>query len=161
MDGSSIDSSKAARSRFRLGRKLRQFLDGGCFHFGLRGRNGRSLCGNLRRAKQFFVGQASSTLEAAAQFGKTFGSARIAALTVNCFELRRKFRGAAIVAGTQHEIEQFFERRRVARRAAQNRFEQADRLLRQAVAREEIDVGERLRDKFLSFIVERRLNREP
>ena len=52
------------------------------------------------------------------------------------FELRRKFGGAAIVAGAENEVEKFFERGSVTRRTAQNRFEQTDGFLRQAIAGE-------------------------
>ena len=45
----------------------------------------------------------------------------------------------------------------MARRTAQDSFEQSNRLLREAVTREKIHVGERLRDKFLRFFVKGRL----
>ena len=74
---------------------------------------------------------------------------------MNLLELRGELRGATVIARAQHKIQQLLERRRVPRRAAQNRFQQTDRLLRQAIAGEQIDVGQRLRDEFLGVFVER------
>ena len=105
---------------------------------------------------EIFVGETRGALEAAAKFAETLGSAGVALLVMNLFELRGKFGGAPIVAGTEDEIEKFFQRRGVTRRAAQNRFEQADGFLRQAVAGEEVYVGKRLSDELLRVVVERR-----
>src|SRR5690348_7939883 len=78
---------------------------------------------------------------------------------MNLLELRRQFGGAAVVTGAKNKIEQLFERGRVARGPAQNGFEQADSLLGKAVAGKQVDVSERLRDKFLGLIVQLRIGR--
>ena len=113
----------------------------------------RGFCGRSG-AHQFFVRQSSGALEAAAQFTEAFRTARVAGLAVNLFQLRGEFGSAAVVAGAKNEVEQFFECRSVARCAAQDGFEQSNGFLREAVAGEQVHVGERLRDKFLCFFVE-------
>ena len=74
---------------------------------------------------------------------------------MNLFELRGQLGGATFVARAEMHIEQPFERRSVARRALQNIFEQMRGFLRQAVAREQVHIRQRLRDVFLRFFVER------
>src|SRR5580692_9746225 len=75
---------------------------------------------------------------------------------MNMFELRSQFRSAAVIACAKHEVQKLFERRSVRWSAAQNRFEQTDGFLGQAVAGEEIDVGQRLGDKLLRLLVKLR-----
>ena len=60
----------------------------------------------------------------------------IVALAMNLFELRSQFRGAPVVARSQVQIEQSFERRGMPRRALQHVFQQMRGLLRQAIAGE-------------------------
>src|SRR6266700_1405642 len=109
------------------------------------------------RTRQFRIRQTSGTLEAAAQFPKSFGAALVARLTMDLFQLRGEFGGAPVVTCAEDEVEQFFECRRVARRAAQNGLKQTNGFLRESVAGEQVDVGERLRDELLCLFVERRL----
>ena len=74
---------------------------------------------------------------------------------MNLFELRGKLCGAAFVSRAKVQVEKALERGRVARRALQNVFEKVRGLLREAVAREEVHIRERLRDVFLRFLIER------
>ena len=123
---------------------------------------GRTLRGGLRCTRnssgcrsQLIVRKSGGALEAAAQFPKTLRAACIAALLVNLLEMRGEFRGAAVVAGAQDKVEQLFECGRVSRCAPQDRFEQSDGFLRQAVAGKKIHVGKRLGNEFFRFLVER------
>ena len=70
------------------------------------------------------------------------------------FKTSSKFGCATVIGRGENKIQKLFECRRVTRRAPQNSFEQADGFLREAVAREQIDVRERLGDKFLRVFVE-------
>src|SRR5882762_684737 len=108
------------------------------------------------RTRQFLVRQTSGALEAPAQFPKSFGAALIARFTVDLLQLRGKFGGTPVVACAKDKVEQFFECRRVARCAAQDGLEQPNGFLREAVAGEEVHVGERLRNESLRLIVKRR-----
>ena len=74
---------------------------------------------------------------------------------MNLFELRGKFGGAAFVSCAKVQVEKALERGRVARRALQHIFEKVRGLLREAVAREEVHIRERLRDVLLRFFIER------
>src|SRR5215470_17696950 len=74
---------------------------------------------------------------------------------MSSFQLCGKFRGAPVIARPEYKIEKLFEGWRMAWRAAQDRFEQANRFLRQTVAGKQIHIGERLRDEFLCFCIER------
>ncbi len=60
---------------------------------------------------------------------------------MNVLKLGSQFRGPAIVSGTENEIQQFFQCRRVRGSATQYGFEQANGFLRQAIAGEQVDVG--------------------
>ena len=110
--------------------------------------SGRYCCGD------FVVVQPGGALESAAQLPKTFAAADISTARMNVFQLRGKLRRAAVVAGTQHEIQQFFQRRCVRGSAAQDRFKQADGFLRQSVAGEQVHIGQRLRDELLRVFVQ-------
>ncbi len=71
--------------------------------------------------------------------------------------MRGKFGGAPVVPCAENKVEQFFEGRGVARCAAQDGLEQPNGFLSEAVAGEEVHVGERLGDEFLRLVVKRRL----
>src|SRR5262249_6542579 len=103
--------------------------------------------------KQILIGKAGGTLEAASKFAETFRAGCFAAFFVNLFELRGKFRCAAVVSCTKNEVEKFFECRGVARRAAKNSFEKADGFLSKAVACEKVYVRERLSNELLRLFV--------
>src|ERR1700674_125111 len=137
---------------FRRGRDLRLeglYSDLGDPRFGRNGRRGTCTCRQLR------VAESRGPLEAAAQFTKTLGTTLVTPLAVDLLQLCGELRGTAVVAGAEDKVEQLFPRRRTPWGAAQNRFEETDRLLRKPVTGEEIDVGERLGDEFLCFLVER------
>jgi hypothetical protein len=106
-------------------------------------------------SQKICVGKARGTLKAAAQFTKALSTGRVTAFRMNALKFGGKFGGAAVVAGAENEIQQFFKRRSMARGAAKNRFEKADGFLRQSVAGEEIDIRKRLRNKLLRFVVQR------
>ena len=89
-------------------------------------RGGR--CRRLRHDVR--IGEARSFLISSAQLAETLGAARVSAPVVELLELRGKFGSAAIVAGAENEIEQFFESRSVLWGTAQNGFEQAHGFLR-------------------------------
>ncbi len=72
---------------------------------------------------------------------------------MDLFQLRSEFGGAPVVTCAEDKVEQFFECRRVARRAAQNGLKQTNGFLCKAVAGEQVDVGERLRDELLCLFV--------
>ena len=122
---------------------------------GFRGWRAGSWRDHRRRRGQFTFADASDFRISSAKFSKTVGVYMIVALAMNLFELRRQFRGAAIVTSAQMQIEQPFERRGMPRRALQHIFKQVRGFLRQAVTRKQVDVGECLGDIALSIFVER------
>src|SRR5205814_7598532 len=94
-------------------------------------------------------------LKAAAKFAEAVRAGGVAALRMNAFELGSEFGCAAVIAGAENEIQQFFACRCVLRGAAKNGLEQADGFLSKTVAGKEVDVGERLRNEFLRVVVDR------
>ncbi len=69
-------------------------------------------------------------------------------------QLPGKFRGAAIVARAENEVQQLLERGSVTRRTPQNGFQQTDSFLGQPITGKEIDIGQRLSDELLRFVIE-------
>src|SRR5260370_34401168 len=88
----------------------------------VRGLLGRRFC-RWNHTCQFLVGQTSGTLEAAAQFPKSFRAALVARFTMDPLQERCEFGGAPIVASTKDKVGRLLARRRVARRAAQASLE--------------------------------------
>src|SRR5258707_14186508 len=73
---------------------------------------------------------------------------------MNLLQLCGKFRGAAVVAGAQDEIQQFLERRGMLRRSPEDRLQQTYSFLRQSITRKKVNIRQRLRNEFLRLIIE-------
>src|SRR5439155_27105038 len=101
-------------------RKLIQssLVKNGCLFIGY----GRGCGCRGRGSSHVFVAQACGALEPAAQFAEAFRTGSVTAVVMNFFQLRCKLGGTAVVAGSQNEVQQLFQRRDVMWRAAQNRF---------------------------------------
>ena len=72
---------------------------------------------------------------------------------MDLLELSGQFRGAALVARAQVEVEQALECGRMPWRTLQDVLEEVRGLLRKPVAREEVHIGQRLRDIALRLLI--------
>src|SRR5271155_2199089 len=137
------------RSGHRRGRRLH-----GCGRRRRRRHNwsNRGL-GSLRRGR---MGRRS--LISVPQLRESFGILLIATRQKNLFQLRSKLRRPQFVPSPQRDIQQPLQRRRMTRRLLEHALQQMRGLLRQTVTREQIHIRQCLRDIFLRFFIQRRLN---
>src|SRR5260370_382389 len=145
--------SRFSGDAFRLERNCRCRAGGIERHErGVGGGRGRRVWGRTG-GRQFRIRQTSGALEAAAQCPESFGAALVARFTMDLFQLRSEFGGAPVVTCAEDKVEQFFECRRVARRAAQNGLQQTNGFLCKAVPATQVYLPKRLPAELLCLFV--------